>query len=122
MPLFPFGTIGFGALALEVTADNVSGSGQDFTQCGIAAASGPNCQVSGGSGSYTFLWTQTGTPAERGPYDIFSDTLQNPFWRKQVCDNDTPKAETWTVTVTDTVTLQEASTAISVLLTWVNLN
>lgn len=122
MPLFPFGTIGFGALALEVSAQNVSGFGSDFRTCGTVTASGPNVQVTGGSESYTYQWTQVGNPAQRGPYAIFSATQKNPYWRQSVCEADSPKAESWGVTVTDTVTGQQAFTSISVLLSWTDIH
>lgn len=108
---------------IAVSATNVSKSKSGFAACGsITGAGSPNVTVTGGSGSYTYAWTQVGTPATSGPYVVSSATAQNPTWSDTVCAADANKAETWKVTVTDTVSGATAEASISVTLNWIDLS
>ena len=105
---------------LLLTASNVNHSNGGFSHCGNPGVTGtPGLTVQYGSGSYTYAWTQVGTPAQSGPYNCSNAAIANPTWSKaSVCDGDTPNSETWRVTVTDTVSGAQKTKDIIVTLIW----
>lgn len=100
---------------------NVSSSGSGASACGNPGATGtPGATASGGIGALTYLWEQIGTPATAGPYNCSNTAILNPTWTENpVCAADSPKSETWRLTVTDS-TGQTATDTISVTLTWID--
>ena len=115
----------WGRPPMTVSANDVQSGGQGFAACGNPGVTGtPGTQVQNGTAPFTYSWQQTGTPAENGPYNISSSSIQNPTWTEtQVCDGDSPNSENWRVTVTDSsVPAQQAQATIQVQLTWTNLN
>jgi hypothetical protein len=112
---------------LTVSGTPCSGNDSDFSGCGAVTTgegggqADPALVISNGSGSYTYLWQQVGTPAQSGPYNCSSATTRNPTWNNIVCDGDDPTSEDWQVTVTDSVTGEVATTQIGVTLIWTNL-
>jgi len=106
---------------LTVSGSSVSDSGSGFAACGFVNAGGVGLNVSGGSGSYTYLWEQVGSPATNGPYGINNSATANPIWSDTVCDGDSVAVESWRVTVTDTDTGDTGQLQITVTLIWADL-
>jgi hypothetical protein len=112
-------SVKFERQGIAVSATNVSKNKSGFAACGsITGAGSPNVVVTGGSGSYTYAWTQVGTPATSGPYSCSNASIQNPSWSDTVCAADAIKVESWKVVVTDSVSGATAETTITVTLRW----
>lgn len=108
---------------ISVGASNVSKVKSGFSACGsVTGAGSPNVVVTGGSGTYTYAWTQVGTHATAGPYSCSSASAQNPTWGDTVCASDAIKVESWKVTVTDSVSGATAEATITVTLRWSDLS
>lgn len=100
---------------LHVSANNintsVSGISPSFFVSGSSTAS-----PTGGSGSYTYLWTYVSGDAGITPDNA---TLQSPTFGKTIfCGpgSNCPVTASWKVTVTDTVTSLTANATISIAL------
>jgi hypothetical protein len=105
-----------GKSAMSVSANSVSGFGQDFAFSGPVNTGTPSTTVTGGTAPYTYLWTQVS-----GSFvpQISNSTAQNPFW----FNNDTPEGfheAVWRVTVTATGGAT-ATRDIIVTLQWTSL-
>lgn len=100
---------------LAVSANNVernrSGIGVEGE---ITTTQSPNVTAKGGTGSYSYLWTQVSGDT----VTISSDTAQNPAWTATVAEFD-PNESTWRVTVTDGAS-DTASFDITVTMTWIS--
>ena len=104
------------------TASNVNDSDTGPAASGAVGPSPtPNLLPTGGSGSYSYSWAQTGGTAESGPHTISSATAQNPTWSNpDVGASDSPTNENWTCTITDTVyNIDTFDVTISVNLVWI---
>lgn len=102
---------------------NRTKNGNGMSECGnVGNTAAATATASGGQGSLTYLWEQTGTPAEHGPYNISNANVLQPTWGKpSVCFDDSPKTETWRLTVTDEGVGNETDT-ITVTLNWSDIS
>lgn len=114
----------FSASAIVMSAGgNLLKNGNGFDNCGnVGNTAAATASASGGSGPLTYLWEQTGTPAQSGPYNCSNINILQPTWGKpSVCADDSPKVETWRLTVTDGGTGNETDT-ITVTLNWSDIS
>lgn len=97
---------------------SASGSASGFASAGFVETDTYAVPTfTGGSGSYTYLWTYQSGDAGIA---ISSATVQRPSW-SAVCEDGVPRSTVWLVTVTDTVTSQVATDTMSISLSWDNL-
>lgn len=104
-----------GFAALTVSASNVSRSITNFAACAtVTTVATPGTAVSGGSGSYTYLWECTDQGGYGSNFTCSNTAAASPTWSASVCG--VTYIQTWRVTVTDTVTGATAQRSITVQL------
>ena len=110
-------------LTLSVTDSTPSGSNSGFAVAGVVGSNVTAVSVTeNGTGSYTYQWTQTGTPADDGPFSAASPNGSSTAWNKLCFDSSSQNTEQWRCTVTDTGNGLTGSIFVLVTLIWVNLN
>lgn len=92
-----------------------------FPPCGNPGVTPtPNLVLANGSGNLTFLWEQTGSPSDSGPFTCNAPAAQNPTWGGgSVCDGDN-NDENWRVTITDNVFGTVLQSTITVRRNWIS--
>lgn len=109
-------------LTLSITDSTPSGSDSGFSPTGFVQSNSTTVSVTaGGTGSYTYSWAQTGTPADSGPYTATNPTGASTAFSDTVAAADVTKDEQWTCTVTDTGNSRQGTITCQVTLTWTDL-
>lgn len=101
---------------------NVQGGGSGMSNCGNPGATGiTNAVGSGGLPPLIYQWTQTGTPATKGPWIPVSATDPSTTFggSTNVCDGEN-FTETWEIKVTDDL-LDTATDTITVTRSWTDI-
>ena len=110
-------------LTLSVDDPTPSGTNSGFAVSGVVSSNVTTVSVTeNGTGSYTYQWTQTGAPADDGPFSPTQPTGVTTAWSNLCFDNSIDNNEQWRCTVTDTGNGLTGSIFVVVELVLVNLN
>ena len=110
-------------LTLSVNDPTPSGTGSGLAPSGFVSSNTTTVSVTEfGTGSYTYQWTQTGAPADDGPFGPTQPTGAGTAWGSICFDNSVDTDEQWTCTVTDTGNGLTGSILVVVELVWTDLS
>jgi len=109
-------------LQLAITDSTPSGSNSGASPSGSVSSNSTTVSVtSGGSGSYTYAWTQVGSPATSGPFTPGAPSNATTGWSDTITALDSVKSELWRCTVTDTGNGKVATIDATVTLNWIDI-
>lgn len=106
-------------LVLSVTDSTPTGSASGPSPTGSVTSNSTTVSVvSGGSGTYTYAWTISGSPATDGPFNCAAASSASTTWSQTCSDGAADPDENWQCLVTDTGNGKTATALVTVTLTW----